>query len=342
METNLISLIVPNYNAELYIADFIESVIRQTYTKWELLIIDDDSTDGSPAIVEKYVTSDSRVKFIKNIGNQRGADARRNQGLDMAKGEFVCFFDSDDILPYDTLEIRIKEIQTDQTIDFVITPAISFKSTPFDLRRLVLGIPIFSDDLIMFLKRYRLPFGVWTNIYRRSFLERTKLRWDESLASMQDSDFNIRALIKKPNYKYATNQRPSYYWRIGGNPSSITKSIKSQRNLESQIYFFRKLSKLFRGTEYEKALRRFGLTVLLRCAVLGYEVKAEDLNQSRYAHLRFSILRSLYKFTLFRKSNLLMNFLFFPIDIADEYIFHINNLLICRQYFKKQLHHTKI
>ena len=92
----LISIITPAFNAEKYIKSTIESVISQTYQNWEMLIVDDCSSDNTIQIVEGYCNIDSRIRIIKHTINQ-GVAAARNTALAEAKGEYIAFLDSDDI-----------------------------------------------------------------------------------------------------------------------------------------------------------------------------------------------------------------------------------------------------
>lgn len=100
---SMISVIVPVYNTEIYLEECIESILTQTYKDFELLLINDGSTDGSLAILRKYATKDDRIRiFDKKNGGQSQA---RNMGLDNAKGEYIAFVDSDDIIAANYLEV---------------------------------------------------------------------------------------------------------------------------------------------------------------------------------------------------------------------------------------------
>ena len=100
-----VSIIMPSYNTGKYIADSIESVLKQTYSDWELLIVDDCSTDETDKIVEPYL-SDKRIKYLKNEKNS-GAAVSRNRALREAKGKWIAFLDSDDLWMSDKLEKQI-------------------------------------------------------------------------------------------------------------------------------------------------------------------------------------------------------------------------------------------
>lgn len=92
----LISIITPAFNAEKYIEETIKSVLRQTYENWEMLIVDDCSSDITVEIVEKYCRADSRIKLIRHSENQ-GVAKSRNTALAEARGAYIAFLDSDDM-----------------------------------------------------------------------------------------------------------------------------------------------------------------------------------------------------------------------------------------------------
>tara|TARA_Y100000588_G_scaffold269311_1_gene284661 strand:- start:8172 stop:8918 length:747 start_codon:yes stop_codon:yes gene_type:complete len=106
MAEPLVSIIMPAYNSEKYIAKSIESVIAQTYKNWELLITDDRSSDSTQKIVKEYCATDERVKLFVNKENG-GAGAARNNSITHAKGRYIAFLDSDDLWHPAKLEKQI-------------------------------------------------------------------------------------------------------------------------------------------------------------------------------------------------------------------------------------------
>lgn len=106
----LVTVIMPVYNAERYMQQSIESIIAQTYQNWELLIVDDGSTDSSVQIMQKYCSRDRRIQMIPSTGNE-GVASARNKGIQTAKGEYIAFLDSDDLWKAEKLEIQIHYMQ---------------------------------------------------------------------------------------------------------------------------------------------------------------------------------------------------------------------------------------
>lgn len=112
---NLISIIIPFFNAEQYFNDSINSVINQSYKNWELLAVNDGSSDSSADIVHSF--RDSRIKYIKQ--QNRGVAAARNSGLSIMQGDYFCFLDADDTMPPNSLESRLKVFEDQPELSFV-------------------------------------------------------------------------------------------------------------------------------------------------------------------------------------------------------------------------------
>lgn len=108
MSNQLVSVIMPAYNAEKYIAASIESVIAQTYTNWELLIVDDGSTDQTAAIIKRYTSADKRVKYFFQENGRQGK--AKNLAIANSTGVFIAFLDADDLWLKEKLEISVREI----------------------------------------------------------------------------------------------------------------------------------------------------------------------------------------------------------------------------------------
>ncbi|MFT5213898.1 MAG: teichuronic acid biosynthesis glycosyltransferase TuaG [Patiriisocius sp.] len=117
----MVSIITPVYNCEEFLEECILSVLKQTFNDWELILIDDSSTDSSREIINKYVLQDQRIKFCffdENVG----AGVARNKGIDIAEKRFIAFLDSDDYWHKDKLKLQL---------DFMIKDNIEFSYTSF-------------------------------------------------------------------------------------------------------------------------------------------------------------------------------------------------------------------
>ncbi|MBD5321626.1 MAG: glycosyltransferase family 2 protein [Bacteroides sp.] len=110
--TPLVSVIVPCYNAGEYLNDSINSVIGQSYQNWELLIIDDCSTDNSAQIIQRFTECDSRIKSFKTLNKSGSPSLPRNIGIDNANGKYIAFLDADDIWMPDKLKKQVEWMES--------------------------------------------------------------------------------------------------------------------------------------------------------------------------------------------------------------------------------------
>ena len=101
MNNPLVSIIIPTYNRAHIIHETLDSVLSQSYTNWKCIVVDDGSTDTTEEVLKSYVKKDARFQYNKRpIDRKKGANACRNYGLDLAKGAYIVFFDSDDVFYY--------------------------------------------------------------------------------------------------------------------------------------------------------------------------------------------------------------------------------------------------
>lgn len=108
----LVSIVVPVFNGERYLAHALNSILAQTYTNWEILVVDNNSTDRSVEVAKRL----SHVQILSEP--QRGAGAARNRGIQFSKGEILAFLDHDDILTPDKIETQVKALEEDPELDY--------------------------------------------------------------------------------------------------------------------------------------------------------------------------------------------------------------------------------
>lgn len=141
----LVSIIMPAYNSERFIAESIESVIVQTYTNWELIIIDDGSTDNTGKIIKQYAQKDNRIKSIYQRNQKQGK--ARNTGLENSKGELIAFLDSDDLWIPEKLKIQVSFLANNE-VDLLYSNGYVFSNNLGNLTgRLHMQIGFFQGDL---------------------------------------------------------------------------------------------------------------------------------------------------------------------------------------------------
>lgn len=189
MITPLVSIIIPTFNRATLIGKALDSVINQTYTHWECLVIDDGSTDDSMPILEHYHDLDARVKVYKRNREPKGAPTCRNIGLHHAQGDYIIFLDSDDyLLPFCLLQ-RVKHIQQFPEQHFLVFPMGEEKDGTVIKRE----IPHNNDYLVNFLSA-NLPWQTMCPIWKKSFLIMLH-GFTEGYPRFNDPELMIRALL---------------------------------------------------------------------------------------------------------------------------------------------------
>lgn len=181
MERVKVSVIIPVYNTDKYIASAIESIINQSLREIEIIVINDGSTDESLSIIERYAKDDKRIKVYTQTN--KGLSRTRNKGIDEATGDYIYFMDSDDLIDQDTLEMCYAKCIKDQ-LDFVFFDAENiyeddFKDKPWqnylrtnDLEQKVYsGIEIFNIQVSNYLFRS----SVCLNIIKTDFIKKNDL-----------------------------------------------------------------------------------------------------------------------------------------------------------------------
>lgn len=156
MKRPIISVIVPVYNTEKYLDECIQSILSQTFTDFELLLVDDGSTDGSGNICDKYAIQDERIKVFHQ--ENRGVTAARKLGVKYSNGNYICFVDSDDKISYTAFELLIHNMKDE--IDIVISD-VKFEGV------------IAGKDYVNKLLCGKMPVALWGKLYRRNIFQNT-------------------------------------------------------------------------------------------------------------------------------------------------------------------------
>lgn len=207
---SLVSIIVPIYNAEKYLDSCIQSVLRQTYTNWELILIDDGSTDKSGRIAEEYGFADERITVFhqKNLG----ASLARNQGIDEATGNYVVFLDADDELIEDCLAKTVN-IAEETNADVVAGRSCENQEL-FQDRIIWTGAEALENSL----KDHLFTYSACAKLIRREFIGKT--RFTPDIRINEDSYFVFQLLCKQ-NVFVLTND-VIYFYRANSESSSRT------------------------------------------------------------------------------------------------------------------------
>lgn len=206
----VISVIIPIYNVEPYVAECLESVIGQSFSALEILCVDDCGQDGSIAIAERYAAKDKRVRIIQHAEN-KGLGEARNTGLDEAKGTYIFFLDSDDYIELDALEKLYGEASNTDKPDLVFSKtraflsgwegpeAESYKANHdqfFQDKGKPAKAKITADNIITFLD-ITAPSS-WGILIKQRFLHDKAIHFARANIIHEDLNFFIKLLLNRP------------------------------------------------------------------------------------------------------------------------------------------------
>lgn len=251
-----VSIIIPTYNSGKYITQAIDSVLNQSYRDFEIIVVDDGSTDNTREVLSPYIEN-LTIKYIYQ--SNQGPGAARNKGIEVASGKFICFLDGDDLLLNESFITRATMLEKNKNLalvfsDFYISfsqnnsPIVRLKSLSF-MDYFHSAIHSQSGEFIIFNNSFyhkNLTFPVWpiwtgTVMLRKEIIDRIgKFRTDISIA--EDVDFWLRAV--KNNYVGYVNKPLSHYRRSKG---VLTKNFenyyKGGINLREKVLSKEKSSK---------------------------------------------------------------------------------------------------
>lgn len=198
MNLPLISIIIPTYNRAHLISETLDSILMQTYKNWECIIIDDNSTDDTALLLDDYAKKDHRFQYYRRPQEKiKGPNSCRNYGFEISKGEYVKWFDSDDLMCFNLLENQVK-VLNDQ-IECIVCKVAFYD---FEHDSIFKENKIYSDNLIEDYLIGNIAFYISGPLWKRSFLNEQKSLFDETIHNLDDWDFNLRMLYQGPYIVY--------------------------------------------------------------------------------------------------------------------------------------------
>ncbi|WP_316824790.1 glycosyltransferase family 2 protein [Pedobacter miscanthi] len=254
MHQDLVSIIIPMYNSEKYVAETIKSAIDQTWKSKEIIIVDDGSTDHSFDIANKF--SESRLTIIRQKNS--GAAAARNTGLKNANGNFIQFLDADDLLSADKIELQMTEI-CGFSEKISLSNAVHFfeDSDPLDSSPTKADMELFkssknpSDFLLNLFGRTGnggiVPIHAW--LTPRALLNKAGY-WDESLSLDDDGEYFCRVVLAAKEVVYLENTI-AYYRKYKSNKSlSAQNSFKALQSAYKTLMLKQNYFSMVKKTDF--------------------------------------------------------------------------------------------
>lgn len=223
MDTFLISIIVPIYKVEPYLERCILSLIKQTYTNIEIILVDDGSPDNCGNICDKYAQKDNRIITIHQPN--QGVTAARYNGFQKAKGEFITFVDGDDKLPTIALETLAKAIEPD--IDIIIGNS--------DKTRYPKGYLTIKDYRQKCINGQKIPIATWAHLYRRNLFNKETFNLPREIKKGEDMIMNIRLAFQTA---HKIKIIPQIVYQYMYNPNSVMQKFQPSLDYENSFQMY--------------------------------------------------------------------------------------------------------
>lgn len=306
-----ISIVVPVYNVECYLSECVESLLNQDFNEYEILLIDDGSTDSSPEICDSYSRSyDNIHTYHKENG---GLSSARNYGLDKANGDWVVFVDSDDYWKSKDVLSSLMQTANAQGADLV-----RFEYSAVD----EYGVPLYEHSyeskkslLDRTLSPYELfhygiagEFFAWLFMMRRSLI--ADLRFDENRKFQEDIDFGLKLFATKQfNCAYCDKRLYAYRKRRNSiTTTPVLSNIAASFTLSDQFYHYADLtSDRFLRNEYRyNAIMMYYWTLCTFVEKPYFRIRRDAFKTLRVIDFRRKAMTRMFKHRMFNKASVLI------------------------------------
>lgn len=255
MEKVLVTIIIPVYNVAQYLPKCLDSVINQYYRNLDIILIEDASTDDSNQICHHYSNLDSRIRLIEHPIN-KGISFNRKEGIDLAKGEYIFFLDSDDYIELNLVDKVVKVMQ-DQEVDIVSFSYRKFGESQLDYRCQICDLSEKITDTNQFLNH--MTSYLWDKCFKKALLK--DLTYFLDLNYGEDHIILIQAASKASAF-YCLSE-PLYWYRQTSGSLSNKHSLDKHFKL---IYSFEQLLKL-----YDKHNNYSLISYIEKCILMRYQ-----------------------------------------------------------------------
>lgn len=261
-KTTAVSIIVPVYNKEKYLSECVDSILRQNFKDFELILVDDGSKDSSWNTIKEYADKDKRVVPIHQ--ENAGVSAARNAGLDRAQGKWICFVDADDYLPKNGLKILVEHAE-ECDADIINGNATRVEDNK------QFKIFNFKDEVVKSNIYPRLVhFAPWAQLFKRNIIEAHHLRYVRGLAYSEDNVFILHYSLYASSIEFVNQS--VYNYRINSDSAIQNKDYK--KVAYHQMWAAHEVYKL---KDKESSLRNFIINrtkILISSSINAYVYRA--------------------------------------------------------------------
>ena len=222
MDKPLVSVIMPAYNAALYISEAIESVINQTFRNWELIIVNDGSTDATKEIILGFEKKDRRIKYLFQENGKQGK--ARNLGIAHSIGKYIAFLDADDLWVENKLAIQVNYLIANTEIDLIFSQGYSLnQANPINFD--VIVKPIWNiNDLPLFIEKNQIPI-LSVVVKKTCLIDVDNFSEDLNIQNVEDYHLWLKLIIKQFNFTSISDRL--FYYRTHSDQNTFNNNNTS-------------------------------------------------------------------------------------------------------------------
>ena len=273
-DESMVSIIIPTYNVEEYVGIVLDNILAQTYDAWEVIVVDDGSTDNTYQILCDYAMREKRIIALKREAEEKGSLVCRNIGQRLVKGKYFIHFDSDDIIAPFCLQQRVEFMESHPELDYATFKGqtiIQQSDGSVKHKGRSWGEDPGKGLLSCFLST-KYPFSVWNNIYRtNSFVN---YYWDEKVKIYTDFSYIVPTILEGKKHAFDNTSRPDYFYRMGQR-NAMTSSFISDEKYDSTKYLFDKTWNAIES-KYKKSFKQFFVLQFQRLLENGRRDQVRD------------------------------------------------------------------
>lgn len=237
----MISVIIPTYNAEKYISETIQSVISQTFKDWELIIVDDGSSDRSSNLIKELSETEPRINYLYQ--ENAGVSKARNKGLEKASGDIIALLDADDLWHENKLEI-VSEIFDRNEVDWTFSDVLEFEINGKEhIKKLDKSNDFLKSLLLWDGKVLTAPSGI---VFKKSCFDKG-CKFDPNFSTAADQDFAIQLASKYKGFHI-----PQVLWSYRILENSMCRNIELMEKDHTAVYQKAEVNQLFYSYRFKK------------------------------------------------------------------------------------------
>lgn len=297
-----VSIIMPVYNAEKFLSETIDSIVNQSYKEFELIIVNDGSTDNSLLISQKYAALDPRIRIYTT--QNKGICAARNLGLEKAKGKFICFSDHDDTFDVTLLEDNInliKKYKADlvkfNRTEYILKSDHLIAIKKFNQQNLLYSNFDMRDSFYELLNNDLLTF-VWNSVFLKELIDKNKLCFDTHFTvGNEDIDFSMNYLKYCRNIIVNNRSYYNHFARVG----ISTSSIFSLDKIYSSVYLGKKINSFVNDNDIKSSYYNYTYA-MTRLVIYPICRNLTDANNSLTFYQKRGYLKNVIRELLTKKN----------------------------------------